>query len=125
MQASNRTLSRRTSLRAYVDGVDWSGFRAAVSLHAHTSYSREVLSDLPQYIRRIPGVGAGFERELDDHLAQDTVVDFTKGWWHPPLGPKAVFESEAAQIDRRFGVDSLISLSDHDDISAGVDLQRL
>src|SRR5262249_27438553 len=125
MTASERTLSRRTSLRAYVDGVDWSGFRAAVSLHAHTSYSRAVLSDLPQYISRIPLVGARFERELDEHRAQQTVVDFAKGWWHPPLGPKAVFDSEAAQIDRRFGLDSLISLSDHDDIAAGLDLQRL
>jgi hypothetical protein len=125
MPLSDRTLSRRTSLRAFVDGVSWSGYSAAVSLHAHTSYSREVLSDLPVYASRIPIVGALLERELDDCRARSAAVDFTKGWWHPPVGPRAVFESEAAQIDRRFGLDSFVSVTDHDDIAAGLELQRL
>jgi hypothetical protein len=36
-----------------------------------------------------------------------------------------VFESEAAQIDGRFGLASMVSISDHDDIQAGIDLQLL
>ena len=71
MPFSPRTLSQRTSLRAFAEGADWNAFRRVVSLHAHTSHSREVLDDLPAYIRRIPIVGARFERELEMHTGVD------------------------------------------------------
>src|SRR5262245_42835996 len=121
---SDRTLLRRTSLRRYVDGVDWHGFSAAVSLHAHTFHSREVLSDLPAYIVKIPLVGPRFELELDRRRANDEPVDFSRGWWHPPISPRGLVESEAAQIDRRFGIDWMVSVTDHDSIQAGFDVQR-
>jgi hypothetical protein len=126
MQMTRPILPKGTTLRAFVDGADWSGFNAAVSLHAHTSYSREVLSDLPAYIERIPIVGLRFRREMADRAdAEGAAVDFSKGWWHPPASPGAVFESEAAQIDRCFGLRSIVSVTDHDDIAAGVELQQL
>jgi hypothetical protein len=125
MPLSDRTLSRRTSLRAFAAGVDWRGFRAAVSLHAHTWHSRETLADLPLYVSRIPIVGPRFGRALDPRRCGEADVDITKGWWHPPVSSRAVFESEAAQIDWRFGIDSLVSVTDHDDINAGIELQRL
>ena len=118
----NRTLTRCTTLRAYVDGVDWSAFRTAVSLHSHTRHSREVLSDLPVYIRRIPVVGSRIDRELNDRHA---AIDLAKGWWHPPVSPRQVFDSEIAQIERRFGLDSMVSVTDHDEIAANLELQRL
>jgi hypothetical protein len=46
-------------------------------------------------------------------------------WWHPPVGPRAVFESEVNQIERRLGLSSLVSVTDHDDIAAGLELQAL
>jgi hypothetical protein len=121
---SSRGLLRHTSLRRYAEGVDWSGFGAAVSLHAHTCYSREVMSDIPAYIIKIPVVGPRFESELERRRAADEAVDFTKGWWHPPVSPRGLFDSEAAQIDRRFGIGSIVSITDHDDINAGLDLQH-
>ncbi len=121
---SSRGLLRHTSLRRYAEGVDWSGFGAAVSLHAHTCYSREVMSDLPAYIIKIPVVGPRFESELERRRAADEAVDFAKGWWHPPVSPRALFDNEAAQIDRRFGIGSIVSVTDHDDINAGLDLQH-
>ena len=122
---SVRSLLRRTSLWRFADDADWSLFGAVVSLHAHTHHSREVLADLPPYITRIPVVGRCFEQELDRRRALDEAVDFSKGWWHPPVTPRAVFESETTQIDRRFGLDSIVSVTDHDDVAAGVELQRL
>ena len=121
---SDRPLLRRTSLRRYVDGVQWHGFAAAVSLHAHTCHSREVLSDFPEYIVRIPWLGARFESELNRRRARDEPVDFTRGWWHPPISPRGLLESEAGQIDRRFGIDWMVSVTDHDSIQAGFDAQR-
>lgn len=113
----SHTLPRRTTLRAYAQNADWTRFSTAVSLHAHTSYSREVMSDLPRYIAKIPFVAGRF--------AQSTAgIDFSKGWWHPPIDARGVFESEVTQIERRFGLESIVSLTDHDDITAGLDVQR-
>jgi hypothetical protein len=120
----DRALLRHTSLRRYADGVEWSGFGAAVSLHAHTYHSCEVMSDLPAYITRIPILGARFESEVIRRRGTDEEVDFSKGWWHPPASPRGLFDSEAEQIDRRFGLRSIVSVTDHDNISAGLELQR-
>jgi len=75
----------------------WHEFRSAVSLHAHTSYSRGQLADLPRYLVQIPFVGSRLERELRTQCA----VDFSKGWWHPPVSAHEVFDAETAQIRNR------------------------
>ena len=120
------TESSRRSVTTFKPGTDWSGCRSVVSLHAHTHHSREVMSDLPPYIARIPFVAAFFQRELDAYQ-QDKghAIDFSKGWWHPPVTPRTVFESEVEQIERRFGLASMVSITDHDNINAGLDLQEL
>jgi hypothetical protein len=53
------------------------------------------------------------------------MFDFSRGWWHPPVSPRAVFDSESQQIERRFDLAALVSVTDHDDIRAGLDLQNL
>jgi hypothetical protein len=121
---AQRYAPARTSLREYAAGADWSGFTSAVSLHAHTHHSREVMADLPSYISQIPVVAALFARELRERRRTEGDVDFTKGWWHPPLSPRAVFESEEKHIEARFALGSLVSVTDHDDIDAGVELQQ-
>ncbi len=97
----------------------WRAFRSAVSLHAHSSYSREQLADLPRYLMQIPFVGSRVERELRTECA----VDFSKGWWHPPVSPCEVFDAEAAQIADRLELSPAVSLTDHDDLRAGLDVQ--
>ena len=99
----------------------WREFRSAVSLHAHTSYSREVLADLPRYLVQIPFVGSRVERELRTECA----VDFSKGWWHPPVTAREVFDSESTQITNRLQLMPIVSLSDHDDLRAGLDVQQV
>lgn len=99
----------------------WHQFRSAVSLHAHTSYSREGLADLPRYLVQIPFVGSRVERELRTECA----VDFSKGWWHPPVTAREVFASESAQIAERLQLSPMVSLSDHDDLRAGLDVQQV
>src|SRR5262245_52634260 len=118
MAVATKTLSRRTTVRAYAKGADWSGFATAVSLHAHTHHSREVMSDLPSYIARIPVLAGWFEREGAG------MIDFANGCWYPPVSPREVFDTETAQIDRRFNLDSIVSLTDHDSITAGLELQE-
>lgn len=118
MATHSRTLPRQTTLRAYAAGADWSRFTTAVSLHAHTSHSREVMSDLPAYISRIPIVAGWFQR---GRAAQ---VDFSKTFWRPPASPREVFDSEVAQIERAFGLRSIVSVTDHDNIDACLELQE-
>jgi len=116
----------KTTVRDFSDRDKRIGFHTGVSLHAHTHYSREVLSDLPAYILRVPVVAAWYEHQLRAYRAREGhCLDFSKGWWHPPVAPRAVFESEVRQIEERLELWPLVSITDHDDLSAGFDLQRL
>lgn len=121
-------VSRRgvpTELRAWKKGQDVSReFLSGVSLHAHTHHSRESLAHLPRYIVQIPIVGPLFDQEVRQHQARSGApVDFSKGWWHPPVSPRAVFDSEASQITK-LGLSPIVSVTDHDSIEAGLELQQ-
>lgn len=121
-------VSRRgvpTDLRAWTPGQDVSReFLSGVSLHAHTHHSQESLAHLPRYILQIPVVGTLFDQEVRDHQQKSGAqVDFSKGWWHPPVSPRAVFDSEADQITR-LGLSPIVSVTDHDSLTACVELQR-
>jgi len=43
-------------------------------------------------------------------------VDFGRGWWTPPLVPRAAWELERRQIESSLGLEALVSLTDHDSI---------
>jgi hypothetical protein len=115
----------QTELRAWKASQDVSReFLSGVSLHAHTHHSQESLAHLPHCIAQIPVVGHWFEQEVQRHQAHTgTRVDFSKGWWHPPVSPRGVFDSEAAQITK-MGLAPIVSVTDHDSITAGLELQQ-
>ena len=118
--------SRDVSLEEFEPRRAWGGFKSGVSLHAHTHHSREIMADLPAYILKIPVVAAIFERELESYAARTgDPIDFSKGWWHPPVSPREVFDGEATQIEQRFGLAPLVSITDHDNVTANVELQDM
>jgi hypothetical protein len=80
--------------------------------------------DLPGYITKIPIVGPRFDAEVERRRGTDEELNFSKGWWHPPISPRALFDSETAQIDARLGLRSIVSLTDHDEIAGGLELQQ-
>jgi hypothetical protein len=96
---------------------------SVVSLHAHTHHSRESLAELPGYVASIPIVARLFAREVR-RSQSGVAVDFSRGWWRPPVSPRAVFESEASQIEARFDAAAMVSVTDHDSIAAGLELRR-
>jgi len=99
------------------------GFATAVSLHAHTHHSQEVMTSVPDFLDRIPVVAGLFRREIRRYLERNSeAVDFAKGWWHPPVGPEAVLDSETAQIVEVLRLRPLVSITDHDSIEAGLAL---
>jgi hypothetical protein len=103
-----------------------SPFGTAVSLHSHTMHSREYLSRFPGYISQIPVVSYMIEREVGRlHLYGRRNVDFSRIYWTPPLSPREAFALEQRQIKTQLGLTALVSLSDHDNIEAGLHLQMV
>jgi predicted metal-dependent phosphoesterase TrpH len=93
-------------------------FSAGVSLHGHTMHSEECLSFLPRYLHRAPGISqivSGYERGPEP-------VDFARAYWTPPLSPASALRVERKQIEN-MDLRSLVSLTDHDNIEAGMSLQ--
>lgn len=100
-------------------------FVAAVSLHAHTRHSHEVMSTVPAVLDRIPIVAGLFRREMDKYEERHGEhPDFSKGWWHPPLSAAAVVHSEVTHIAACLGLRAIVSITDHDSIDAGLSLHR-
>lgn len=100
-------------------------FHTGVSLHSHTLHSKESLnfinhaSQHSALLRAVLRHGEARYRKI-----HGKELDLKRGWWTPPLAPLDALGVESAQIES-MGLDSLVSLSDHDDIEAGMSLQAL
>jgi len=94
-------------------------YRAAVSLHGHTSHSKEGLSFIGEYASRNPVLRAALATQERDAMVKSAIkVDFARAYWTPPLPALAAFEVERDQIERVLEVASMVSLTDHDTIEA-------
>jgi hypothetical protein len=104
----------------------FASFRSGVSLHSHTMHSKEYLGRLPTYIAKFPIGGYIIERELGRlHLYEGWNFNFNKLYWTPPLSPREAYDLENKQIEEQIGQNALISISDHDNIEAGLQLRLL
>jgi len=93
-------------------------YTSAVCLHGHTLHSEECLSFLPRYLHLVPGISQIVGRyERGPHA-----VDFARAWWTPPLTPSSALRLERGQI-AKLGLRPMVSLTDHDNIEAGMALQ--
>ena len=94
-------------------------YRTGVSLHSHTNHSKEGLYFIAEYAARywpLRKLLATQEKQAQDKSS--ITVDFWKGYWVPPLPPLAAFELEKNQIEQSLGLQSMVSISDHDNIEA-------
>jgi hypothetical protein len=93
-------------------------YTSGVSLHSHTSQSKETLDFLANLgnksnlVRRLLRFGEGRARER-----HNLKVDYAAGYWTPPLTPRLAFDLESKQIEK-LGIAPLVSISDHDNITA-------
>lgn len=100
-------------------------FRTGVSLHSHTLHSKESLvfiehaSKRSALLRAVLREGRARYRKIH---GRD--LDLNRGWWTPPLAPMDAFRLESDQIGD-LDLNPLVSLSDHDDIEAGMSLQAM
>jgi hypothetical protein len=97
-------------------------FRSGVCLHGHTMHSRECLSFLPRYLHYVPGISQAVRRYQRARPGSPAAVDFSRAYWTPPLNPTTALNLERQQI-AGFDLHPLVSLTDHDDIEAGIALQ--
>ena len=99
--------------------------RTAVSLHGHTLHSHERMMFIPRIASAIPPLKAAIDVAawLRGSAGMDG-VDWSRLYWTPPLAPREAFDLEANQL-RALGFEPLVSLTDHDDISAPMHLSAL
>jgi hypothetical protein len=89
-------------------------------------YSEESLDMVPRYTGKIPYLGAAIGRQEDEyHRKKQKRFSFGDAFWTPPLAPRQAYRLEEKQIQRKFKLPGLISLTDHDDIRAGAQLHVL
>jgi hypothetical protein len=113
---------RQTTLLEFRGRATLADHTTAVSLHAHTNRSNEGTADVSRYLERIPLVARLVRRELRAYLRRNgEPVDFKKAWWHPPVDPETVLESETSQIRQVLRLRPVVSITDHDNIDAGLE----
>ena len=99
-------------------------YRTGVSLHGHTSCSKEQLSFLGGFRQQFPMIPSVLRLAAHQHRrATGQELDLNRAGWRPPLTPEAAYRIEGSQI-RALGLFALVSLSDHDDIGAALALRR-
>jgi hypothetical protein len=94
------------------------GFRSGVSLHSHTSQSRETLDFVADFGNQYPAMRPLISRM--EHTAQanhGVRINYAASYWTPPMTPKLAFDLESRQIEK-LEIDAMVSLTDHDSIQA-------
>lgn len=100
-------------------------FRTGISLHSHTLHSRESLDFIYKAAAQAPILSAAIRHgESRYQKIHGTELDLSRGWWTPPLAPHDAWLLEKTQIEA-LDQNAIVSLTDHDDIEAGVSLQVL
>jgi len=94
------------------------GFGSGVSLHSHTNQSQETLDFLANFGNQFPVMRPLLSRMESRAEAKYGVrINYAASYWTPPMTPKLAFDLESGQIEK-LGLDSMVSLSDHDNIKA-------
>ena len=95
------------------------GFATGVSLHSHTSQSKETLDFIAELSTDF-GILQPIMRWAEERSLRHSGIrpDYAKSYWTPPLTPRLAFDLERGQIEEKLSLGALVSLSDHDDIAA-------
>ena len=99
-------------------------YHAAVSLHGHTIHSQESLAFIPEHasenwiLRWLLSL-----KEREALQKSNIIVDFHRAHWTPFMMPSAAYEVESGQITEQLGLRAMVSLTDHDNIQAALQLR--
>ena len=93
-------------------------FRTGVPLHSHTNHSRESLSFVSILASRYRAIEWYLERHQERATRKGVALDLLRACWTPPLTAREAHDVERRQIEECLGLESIVSLSDHDNIAA-------
>jgi hypothetical protein len=102
------------------------GFTAGVSLHSHTSQSRETLDFIAE-LSTDWGLLQPLMRWAEQRCQRTSGIrpDYANSYWTPPLTPRLAFDLERTQIEEKLQMPAMVSITDHDDIRAPMLLRSL
>ncbi len=92
-------------------------FKTGVSIHSHTSRSKESLAFIGCIIESNHLLRTFIRSQEGGATKNGLQIDFERGYWTPPLSPRSAYELESYQIEK-LDLDSMVSLTDHDCIEA-------
>src|SRR6202158_973336 len=102
------------------DGPGIGPFEPGSCLPSQTEHSQEKLGDLPRYLERMPVVAQFLQWERKRYRAKTgRAMDFSRAYWRGPLCARSAHDVERLQIEG-LGLRAIVSLTDHDNIEAGV-----
>jgi hypothetical protein len=94
-------------------------FRTGVSLHSHTSQSAETLDFIAELSTDFAILQPLMRwAEARSERCSGIRPNYARSYWTPPLTPRLAFDLERTQIEDKLSLAGLVSLSDHDDITA-------
>jgi len=101
-------------------------FRAGVSLHSHTSQSRETLDFIAE-LSTDWAILQPIMRWAERRCLRMSGIrpDYARSYWTPPLTPRLAFDLERQQIEDKLQMPAMVSITDHDDIQAPMLLRSL
>lgn len=101
-------------------------FRTGVSIHSHTLHSRESMDFIGRVTANVPWLsGAIRKQQAIYHARKGRDVNLKRAWWTPPLSPLHAWKVEKDQIENGLDREALVSITDHDNIDAGLHLSML
>ncbi len=99
-------------------------FQTGVSLHSHTLHSRESMDFIDRVTANTPWLSGAIRKQKEKYRAvKGRDLDLRRAWWRPPLSARQALELEQRQIEAVLGMNGLVSISDHDNIEAGMNLR--
>lgn len=98
--------------------------KTGVSLHCHTEHSKELLDFVPHYADKLPIIAYFWQQEKKRYQKREgKAVDFSTSYWSPPMTGQSVYNIEKQQISD-VGLEAIVSITDHDSIDAGLQLNQ-
>lgn len=94
-------------------------YSTGVSLHSHTNQSKETLDFLAKFgsdyslVRKLIAIAESRARNT-----HKIAICYAASYWTPPLTPRLAFDLESRQIEKTLNLTPLVSITDHDTISA-------
>src|SRR5690606_31286800 len=102
----------------------WKSARSGISLHSHTSISKESIGILFEHGARNSFVAYLLRRERERYFRRcGRELDFNRVYWTSPVTPQEALRLESKQIEERLSVRPFVSITDHDEIEANKLLQ--